>query len=992
MENISKYIKGSEWRKWDLHIHTPKSIMHQEYGGDTPQAWDAFIEKIASLPPEIKVIAITDYLFVDGYEYLLSRRSEIPNIDLIIPNIEFRLNTFSGTANNLKRHNFHILFDPTVDISTIKEQLLNCLSTGYLVESGNKWEQTPTPNSLTQLGKMIKDTVPADNSIHDKSDIQVGSYNITYKRDDILKLLEKSPFVGKYVTAMGYSEWDQSRWDQSAGEKRDLINRCDFCLTAQCDPSKIALNKEDLIKNNLNSLILQSSDAHNLSDIGTSLLWIKADPTFEGLKQVLNEPEARVFIGNSPPSLKASHKIISNIKILNSNGWFEDGFSMDLNDDLVTIIGGRGSGKSALAEAIAFGAGSEDSNKNAFFKKALKHKNSIKGTKVIIKWGNDSETSCTLGGVNEDSGLVQYLPQGAVEDLCSPQNSEVLQNQIENVIFQALDDTQKMGASNFDELKKQVLGRFESEKDQMLSSMQNLNRKIYTLTSLLNTLPLKNKQISDNKNELDKLIKSLPKLPPEDKKDQEELSKLSSHKVKLESKIISFRSELSKINDLESKVKVFKSTIENFKDQISILVSDLNLPVNVFEITLKDEIIKTILSEKTKEINIKIQTLREGTSVDIAELILPDSKDTLLNLNQTNIAIEQMQLKTKAFETEKLKYQQQKKTILSIESSIKALEQEVDRISTEIKPERVKVKRERMDLYCNYFIFLKFQQEEMRALYNPLESSLAAGTETDRKLTFEAKLRYKVDKHVNAGLNLIDRSRKGNFREQDFLKNTLNTFWDECSRMDFESDVIKKELEKIFELFTKYEDVEVQIEDQLREGYTIEDLYNWIFDLDAFEIVTSIKFDDTDLYLLSPGQKGIILLILYLEIDKADTRPLIIDQPEENLDNLSIYKDLITYFRDRKRYRQIIMVTHNPNLVVNTDSEQIIVANYNGKRTPRLEYTSGSLEDQAKKHSDPQIKSFQDGIIEQVCNILEGGDVAVNGRIKKYKISSVSKI
>jgi len=127
---------------------------------------------------------------------------------------------------------------------------------------------------------------------------------------------------------------------------------------------------------------------------------------------------------------------------------------------------------------------------------------------------------------------------------------------------------------------------------------------------------------------------------------------------------------------------------------------------------------------------------------------------------------------------------------------------------------------------------------------------------------------------------------------------------------------------------------------------------------------------------LSPGQKGIILLMLYLEIDKGDYRPLIIDQPEENLDNLSVYKDLINYFRERKQYRQIIMVTHNPNLVVNTDAEQVIVANYNGKQTPRLGYDSGSLENQAEQLPNVSVEQLEDGIIEQVCNILEGGESA----------------
>jgi predicted metal-dependent phosphoesterase TrpH len=105
------FPKGSEWRKWDLHVHTPLSVV-QDYGGDNPTVWDKFVRKLASLPPEMSVLGITDYLFIDGYEKLLSRKQEFPNIKLIIPNIEFRLNTFSGTVNNTKRHNFHILFDP----------------------------------------------------------------------------------------------------------------------------------------------------------------------------------------------------------------------------------------------------------------------------------------------------------------------------------------------------------------------------------------------------------------------------------------------------------------------------------------------------------------------------------------------------------------------------------------------------------------------------------------------------------------------------------------------------------------------------------------------------------------------------------------------------------------------------------------------------------------------------------------------------------------
>ena len=78
--------------------------------------------------------------------------------------------------------------------------------------------------------------------------------------------------------------------------------------------------------------------------------------------------------------------------------------------------------------------------------------------------------------------------------------------------------------------------------------------------------------------------------------------------------------------------------------------------------------------------------------------------------------------------------------------------------------------------------------------------------------------------------------------------------------------------------------------------------------------------------------------------------------------------------------------------MVNTDAEQIIVSNYNGKRTPRLEYESGSLEDQARQMPNVAVEQFEDGIIEQVCNILEGGEKAFDKRKKKYQISVKSHI
>ena len=155
--------------------------------------------------------------------------------------------------------------------------------------------------------------------------------------------------------------------------------------------------------------------------------------------------------------------------------------------------------------------------------------------------------------------------------------------------------------------------------------------------------------------------------------------------------------------------------------------------------------------------------------------------------------------------------------------------------------------------------------------------------------------------------------------------------------------------------------------DQLREKRSPRDFADWFFDIEPFGVTYTLEYDQKDLKYLSPGEKGIVLLLLYLEAEEDDHRPLTIDQPDDNLDNLSIFPRLVNYFRERKHIRQIVIITHNPNLVVTTDSEQIIICNFDGSRAPRVQYRSGALENTSLAPDE--------GIREEVCCILEGASM-----------------
>lgn len=129
-----------------------------------------------------------------------------------------------------------------------------------------------------------------------------------------------------------------------------------------------------------------------------------------------------------------------------------------------------------------------------------------------------------------------------------------------------------------------------------------------------------------------------------------------------------------------------------------------------------------------------------------------------------------------------------------------------------------------------------------------------------------------------------------------------------------------------------------------------------------------ISYSGRPLDRLSVGQKGTVYLCLKLATQPF-TQPLIFDQPEDDLDNEFIIEELVDIFRGIKQFRQVILVSHNANLVVNADADQVIVAqNVSGV----LHYESGSLEDPATNRA--------------VRRILEGGDAAFLKRELRYNL------
>ena len=146
-------------------------------------------------------------------------------------------------------------------------------------------------------------------------------------------------------------------------------------------------------------------------------------------------------------------------------------------------------------------------------------------------------------------------------------------------------------------------------------------------------------------------------------------------------------------------------------------------------------------------------------------------------------------------------------------------------------------------------------------------------------------------------------------------------------------------------------------------------MYDLIFGLEYIEPKYTLLFQDTQIEQLSPGQRGALLLIFYLLVDKGRI-PIVLDQPEENLDNETVVSLLVPVINEAKNSRQIIMVTHNPNLAVVCDAEQIIYAEFDRKSGETISYTSGAIENRI--------------INKRVIDVLEGTKPAFDNRGQKY--------
>lgn len=1021
---------GSTWKKWDLHVHTPCSIV-QNYGDNTDATWEAFLADLESLPHEFKIIGINDYLFVDGYERVRKAKLEdgrLTNIDLILPVVEFRLDKFAGVVkkdehgkysqSDWNRINLHVIFDQ-LDPEIIRQQFLNALAPCYdLIPDSThlkgKWQAVITRDSVAQLGQMIIDAAPADKKADYAGPLQEGFNNLCVSLESIEKALEKHALTNRFLLAVGKTEWENMKWDdQSIAEKRNVINRVALVFTAAENPESYDTARKRLRDSNVLSTLLDCSDAHALSNsedkdrIGNCFTWIKADSTFEGLRQAITEFDQRVFVGDVPPKrqLVATNrtKYVSAITIKKKAGsaldetWFD--VELPLNHDLVAIIGNKGSGKSALADVAALAGSTKNYEKFSFLtedrfrdpkSKLAAH---FAGT---LRWqdGTDSSRELHQNPALSDVERVKYLPQKYLETLCNELGgggSTTFDSELRKIIYTHVPEEEKLDFISLDDLLNFKVAEIESERDQVAQQLSKLNEEISAVEKRLAPefrLSLET-QLDGKRKELQALENAKPVAvedPVASDAAKAEAEAATARLHDLEGQLAAIRAEEQAARDKKSSatkraalVSRALQALKNHEKAHEQFLGDLKPTLFEIDSSLPVDDIVSLKVDTSKLDGIGAAMKAE---IEGQDNILNTQEATGITKRREAAEVEVKAIKSKLGEKQRLfvvyrekvmQWERAKVELTGAKEKVHSItwfEAEIEELA-QLPEKRNQLREARIMMVRRLHEQIGKTVAEYKRLYQPVQGFVQSVANMEMPLPLAFNVRIAEEGFQDDFLARINRQTRGSFSGIDESNQLIHGILRETDFGDPDATVqFVRRIDDMLHVDRREDSNgnEMQPTDQLRKGNELKDVYDFLFGLSYLQPRYSLTYGSQEIGRLSPGERGLLLLVFYLLVDKDDI-PLIIDQPEENLDNQTIYKILVTCIKAAKQRRQVIMVTHNPNLAVVCDAEQIICASCD-KANNLFGYISGAIE-------STEIKN-------RVVEILEGTEPAFVNRKRKY--------
>ncbi|ANH43562.1 TrlF family AAA-like ATPase [Helicobacter pylori] len=443
---MGKNNKGSSWHKWDLHVHTPYTHLNKAYKCSE----EDFIQKLCT--SEIDCIGLTNYFKFDEKEFDLKEKIEERGIKVFY-NLEVRLDYQNNKDDCL---DFHIIFSDEVSSDGIKKFLSNMKA------------------DVCGIEKKLADL--------EKDDFNKAVVNF----DQLLECLEQESLnlKGKYL--LGFLSRGHGNSRGSSNHEK-IAKKSHFLIHSSNNQENLKNDRESWLKEN--KPLLQSSDAHKEDSIGKKYTWIKAEKTFEGLKQIIYEPETRVSIDKPQDPLYkidcVGLRFDGGVKITNEKGdtpFCYAGFNETLffSPNFTCVIGGRGSGKSTLLQLIA------SAIKNKSFVKDLKH-----------------ETIQKCITIQPDINMVdsvEYLAQNEVEEFATNVSkfTEAIFNRIDSKLSGNLKGLENQITENIKKFDEQIT--YWQKKTKLEEQLKNKEKERKKSQNIIDTF--KDKDYLDKREKL----------------------------------------------------------------------------------------------------------------------------------------------------------------------------------------------------------------------------------------------------------------------------------------------------------------------------------------------------------------------------------------------------------------------------------------------------------------------------------------------------------
>lgn len=1015
------YSVGSIWRKWDLHIHTPASYvwrgkqLREQTAAEREVTCKSIVDRFNAT--DVDAFGIMDYWTFDGYLALRQYLESNPNATTktIFPGIELRLEAPADF-----RLNTHVLFCNTVSC----ERLQNFIAR---LTVGGPNGRPPTRENLIEIARSYNDgkirdagLKPADRGDDDKM-YELGLKTVVVTRESLERALalisdELRLIIQPYDTNDGLEDLD---WKRHPFEDSYLMQLADMFETrdevhvnlflGNGHPTKANVGREFI--HNLGGYAkpcVSGSDAHEITKYGiypgNRITWLKAQPTFAGLRQVTHEPQLRCFIGMKPPKLEHIEcnptKYMTGLAIRKIDGssldevWF-DGITRPLNPGLIAIIGNKGSGKSALADIIALAGNShcpemEFLNDKRFRKGGVKAKHFV--AKLIWADGSENEVNLDQQPDKEQPERVRYLPQQFIENLCNEiaaGNETNFERELRKVIFSHVPEDRHLGKASLDELLAYTVESHRKAITQLQMKLGETNTEIVEVEREISEETIKSYRsaLSLKQNEIDAHEKAKPEvgdapkgnLTPEAKAATEELEKVQRELAELDRKLNDLKAERTAVVARDALLTrlsghvgnfeaVYKDFVQGTENEFAEAGFDVRKVVKL-EIDLKGlkdaaKAISDRLAEIARLLNgseamtgLEKQTVGAKARIDTlrATLDAPQKRyqDALAHLAQWTAR--KAELVGSVDKPDTLEYLR-----FRLESAEKTL------------PARLSELKERRRQYVReiHAELLKIR-EVHEELYSPVQNVASTNefAKDSLHLRFDAFLApFQFEQNF---MEYIHRNKKGNFYGEEESRESLRVLFDnrDFNKTEDVVSFLDDTMIALTEISRGGAKERLTIQSQLRQGKRVVDFYNYLFKLTYLEPRYTLRLGDKDISQLSPGEKGALLLVFYLLLDQAEI-PIIIDQPEQNLDNESVVTLLVDCIRRARARRQVIIVTHNPNLAVVCDADQIIYSKIDKAHGHRITYTAGAIEDYP-------INKF-------AIDVLEGTYKAFSNRGRKY--------